>query len=64
MMRVWNNGFIPATVLGALGAIAVSVALVQPSQWWWLAVVLAIAALVGVTVVVWFLATPKLGVSD
>jgi phosphohistidine phosphatase SixA len=64
MMRVWFNAFIPATLLGGAGAIAVTVALAQPYRFWWLAVALSIAALLAVTWFVWLKATPNLGVSD
>lgn len=64
MMRVWANAFIPATVLAGTGAIAVSVALAQPNQWWWLPVGVSILALLGVTRAVWVISKPGLGVSD
>jgi phosphohistidine phosphatase SixA len=64
MMHVWNRAFIPATLLGGVGAIAVAVALAQPDRFWWLAVGSSIVALVALTFVVWLMAEPKLGVSD
>ena len=64
MIRVWFNAFIPATLLGAGGAIAITVALAQPGRFWWLAVALSIAAVLVVTSLVWRKAKPTLGVSD
>ena len=64
MMRVWVSAFIPATLLGGAGAIAVAVALVRPSGLWWLAVALSIAATGLVAWWLWHRAQPNLGVSD
>jgi phosphohistidine phosphatase SixA len=64
MMRVWFNAFIPATLLGGAGAIAITVALARPHELWWLAVALSIVAVLAVTWLAWREATPKLGVSD
>jgi hypothetical protein len=64
VMRVWFNAFIPATLLGGAGAIAVTVALAQPHKFWWFAVALSIVAVLNVTWLVWREAKPKLGVSD
>jgi phosphohistidine phosphatase SixA len=64
MMRVWSNAFVPGTVLGGCGSIAVTVALARPQDRWWLAVGVSIAAVLGVTWLVWHVARPNLGVSD
>jgi len=64
MMRVWVNAFVPATLLGGAGTIAVTVALAKPHELWWLAVALSIVAVFAVTWLVWREATPNLGVSD
>jgi hypothetical protein len=64
MTRVWYNAFIPATVLGGAGAIAVTVALIHPDQFWWLAVALSIAAVLAFTWLIWRKAAPNLGISD
>jgi hypothetical protein len=64
MMWIWGTGFIPATCLTGLGAVAVIVALARPTGIWWLAVVLAIAASSAMTWLIWFITKPNLGVSD
>jgi hypothetical protein len=64
MMRVWRNAFIPATVLGGVGTIAVTVALTRPHGAWWLAVAASIAGGAGVIWKIWHEAEPNLGVSD
>lgn len=64
MMRVWSHAFIPATLLGAVGTLAVVVALAQPSGTWWWWVLVAAASGVLVTFLVWRAARPNLGVSD
>jgi phosphohistidine phosphatase SixA len=64
MMWVWYNAFIPATLLGGAGAIAVTVALARPHDLWWLAAALSIAVVVAATWLISRRATPRLGVSD
>jgi phosphohistidine phosphatase SixA len=64
MMRIWSNAFVPATLLGGCGCIAVTVALARPHNLWWLAVFTSISALLAVTWLVWRAARPNLGVSD
>jgi phosphohistidine phosphatase SixA len=64
MMRIWLHAFVPATALGGLGAIAVTVALARPHDAWWLVVGALIGALLAVTLLVWRAAMPDLGVSD
>jgi phosphohistidine phosphatase SixA len=65
MMRVWSNAFVPATVLGGAGALLVTIALARPSDdSGWIAVVVAVAALVATTWLIACAARPKLGVSD
>ena len=64
MMRVWSNAFVPATLLGGAGAVAMTVALAQPYTYWWLATALSIAAVIAVTSLIWRKAKPHLGVSD
>ena len=64
MMRIWFNAFVPATLLGGGGAIAVTIALARPDGLWWLAVGLSMAGVVLVTMMLLPIARPTLGVSD
>lgn len=64
MMRVWLCAFIPATLLAGGGSTAVTVALARPHDLGWLAVAAAITAVGVVTLVVFRVAKPNLGVSD
>ncbi len=65
MMRVWSNAFVPATALGGAGALLVTIALARPSDYLgWIAVVVAVVAIVAGTGLVTRAARPKLGVSD
>ena len=64
MMRIWTNAFVPATLFGGAGAIAVAVALAQPHGLGWVAVVGAVVGVGAATAVIHRLARPNLGVSD
>ena len=65
MMRVWALAFVPATLLAGAGSVAVAIALAHPDgRSAWTAVVLAVAVLVGFTVLLWRTAKPNTGVSD
>jgi phosphohistidine phosphatase SixA len=64
MMHVWFKAFVPATLLGAGGAIAVTAALAAPRRAWWIAVVLSIGVVLAITRFIWRAARPNLGVSD
>ena len=64
MLRVWTWAFIPATLLAGAGVTALTLALADPSGWWWLAAAASIGVVASIGSVFRHLARPRLGVND